>query len=126
MYVTGKKSRQLLKKNPLIKQKQFIHPFYVTKNVFFKRCGIRSSHRRFSIKKCFKETSQNSEENKYVSNFFINEVADLKAATLLKLDSDAGVFSEFCKILKNIFFTENLPVIAFSVSNYYFTRLIYI
>ena len=31
-----------------------------------------------------------------------------KYATLLKRDADKGVFCEFCKVLKNTFFTEHL------------------
>ena len=43
------------------------------------------------------EISQNSQENTCARDFF-NKVAGLKAATLLKKDSDTGVF---LKILQN-------------------------
>ena len=42
-------------------------------------------------------------------NLFLNEVAGLRPATLLKKETLAQVFScEFCEISKNTFFTEHL------------------
>ena len=36
-----------------------------------------------------------------------NKVANLRPATLLKMDSGTAVFCEFCKIFKNTFFSQN-------------------
>ena len=46
-------------------------------------------------------------------SLFFNKIADLRPATLLKIESLAQVFScEFCEISENTFFTENLQTTA--------------
>ena len=42
-----------------------------------------------------------------------NKVADIWAANLVKIDSNSGVFLQYCKIFKNSFFDRTRPVTAF-------------
>ena len=67
-----------------------------------------SSHQRCSVKKVFSEVSRNSQENTFSRvSFFIKLQA--QACNLIKKETLAQVFfCEFCKISKNIFFTEHL------------------
>ena len=56
-------------------------------------CGwtIRSSHRRFSVKKLFLKSSQYPQETPVLESLFKN-VADLKACNFIKKDPKTGVF----------------------------------
>ena len=40
-------------------------------------------------------------------SLFFDKIAGLRPATVLKRDSDAGVFCEFCEIFKNTFFVSD-------------------
>ena len=55
-----------------------VHSLYVKPELH------RSSHQRFSVRKVFLKISQNSQENTCARVFFLNKVASLRAATLLK------------------------------------------
>ena len=61
-------------------------------NVFF-----RYSLQRCSIKKLFLKISQNSQENTVCLSLFVNKVAGLRPATLLKKDSGTGDFVKFLR-----------------------------
>ena len=67
---------------------------------------IRSSQRKYSVKKIFLEISQNSQENTCARVSFFNKVTDLRpqACNLVKKETLAQVFyCEFCEISKNTF-----------------------
>ena len=91
----------------------FISRFFKRKICSYSQRRIKSSHRMCSIKTLFLKISQNSQENICARVFFsIKLLACLRPATLLK-KTLAQVFSyEFCKILKNTYFTENLRTTA--------------
>ena len=52
----------------------------------------RSSHRKCSVKKGFLRNSAKFTRKHLWQSLFFNKVADLRAATLLKKESDTGVF----------------------------------
>ena len=57
----------------------------------------------YSVKKVFLEISQNSQENNSVRIFFLNKVAGLRPATLLKKDFGAAKF-----LITSFFYTTTL------------------
>ena len=76
---------------------------------------------RCSVRKVFLEISPNSQENTCARVSFSIK---LRPATLLKKETLAQVFScEFCKISKNIFFTEHLWWLLLSSIGSIFTDL---
>ena len=69
---------------------------------------VRSSHQRCSMEKVLLEISQNSQENTCARVSFLIKLQAL-ACNFIKKETLAQVFScKFCKISKNIFFTEHL------------------
>ena len=70
-----------------------------TKNVF-QDFQCSEAARRYSVKRMFLKSPQNSKENIFVVSLFI------KLQT-----SGTGMFHEFCKILKNGF-TDRFPLVA--------------
>ena len=67
----------------------------------------RRSHQRYSIKKVFAQTLQNSQEKKLHQSLVFSNVTDLR------LEAPAQVFScEFFEIFTNVFFYGTPPVAA--------------
>ena len=66
----------------------------------------------------FLEISQNSQENICARDSFLIK---LQASVFIKKETLAQVFSsEFCKIFKNIFFTEHLRTTTSVINGLYF------
>ena len=71
-------------------------------------CTRRNSHQRFSIKKGVPKNYTKFTSKHLCHCLFFNNAAVLRSATFWKKKTLTQVFScEFCKILKNTFFTEH-------------------
>ena len=75
-------------------------------------CSVRPSEavvQRYSVKKVFLEISQNSQENTCARVSFLNKVAGLRPATLLRKRLWHWCFHvNFAKFLGTLFLTEHL------------------
>ena len=77
---------------------------------------LRSNHRRFPEKKCFRNFAKFTGKHLCLSLFF-NKVSGLRPPTALKKRPwHSSFFCEFCEISKKTFSTEHLRTIAFSLS----------
>ena len=73
----------------------------------------RNSHRRNSMRKSVLRNFAKFTGKHLCQSLFFNEIASLRAATLLKKETLAQVFScEFCEIFKSTIFTEHLWMTA--------------
>ena len=66
----------------------------------------------FSIKKLFLKIFSIFTEKYLCLSLFLIKLGTFRYATLLKRDSNAGVFCEYCKIFKKAYFEENLLTAA--------------
>ena len=83
--------------------------------------SYRSSYRRCSVKKCVLRNFAKFTGKHLYQSVFLNKVAGVSPATLLK-KTLAQVFScEFCEISKNTSFTEHLRTTA-SVATMYMQK----
>ena len=79
---------------------------------------FRSSHRRCSVKEVFLEISQNSQEKYLCQSLFLNKVAGLRPAALLKKSFWHRCFPvNFAKFLRTPFFTEHLQWLLLNLSS---------
>ena len=78
------------------------------KNILITDIRRKAVVQRCSVKKAFLEIPQNSQENTCAESFFLNKVADLRPATLLKKGLwHRGLPVNFEKFLRTPFFTEH-------------------
>ena len=91
-----------------------MHSIFRLHLLHIKVCKYRRSHWRWSVKKVFLKLSRNSQANTCQSLFF-NKVAEwgLQTEASFEKETPRQVLScEFCEILKKIFLTEHLWMIA--------------
>ena len=91
-----------------------MHSIFRLHLLHIKVCKYRRSHWRWSVKKVFLKLSRNSQANTCQSLFF-NKVAEwgLQTEASFEKETPRQVLScEFCEILKNIFLTKHLWMIA--------------
>ena len=85
-----------------------------------KKCDVcfKSSHRRCSIKKAVLKNFAKFTGKHLCWNLFKKKLQALGPTTLLKRDSNTGVFCEYCQIFKNTYFEEHLPKAASEIFSY--------